>query len=213
MCSSIRKFWQRLQACVHPDDEHVFKSHPDHTFNLDFPPPAFTGDVDNAPIVVLMANGGYDPDPITGTRSEFLKPEDRKEHLAMLSRHGVHIPQSLSPYYTRNFIFPWVRDGKAVIVNAVAYRSPNISQERENRKLTKLLPSWEAHQRWLHEEVLPAARRNERRVIAHRWPLWGLQQGQSADVIRYSSAPRSPHLGISLRKELASWLSQQTAMR
>ena len=32
-----------------------------HSFNLDYPPGPFVGDVDNVPGVILMANGGYDP--------------------------------------------------------------------------------------------------------------------------------------------------------
>jgi hypothetical protein len=37
----------------------VFDAHR-HCFNLDFHPPAFVGDL-AAPVVVLYANGGFDP--------------------------------------------------------------------------------------------------------------------------------------------------------
>jgi hypothetical protein len=54
MASSIRKFWLRLENSVHPDDEACFREN-HHTFNLDFPPPAFVGHVDDAPVVFLEA--------------------------------------------------------------------------------------------------------------------------------------------------------------
>jgi len=59
--SSLRRFWARLEDSVHPDDKPIFAEYPQHTFNLKFPPPAFVGDVDAAPIVILMSNGGYKP--------------------------------------------------------------------------------------------------------------------------------------------------------
>ncbi len=59
--SSLRTFWAKLQGSVHPDDEKIFADYPQHSFNLRFPPPAFVGDPDSAPIIILMSNGGYKP--------------------------------------------------------------------------------------------------------------------------------------------------------
>jgi len=58
----LRQFWQRLDGPVHPDDRPVLESYPTHTFDLRFPPPAFIGDVESAPLVVLMLNGGVAAD-------------------------------------------------------------------------------------------------------------------------------------------------------
>lgn len=52
--------WRRLDAAAHPDDTVVLGAQP-QSFNFDYPPPAYLGDVENAPFVVLMLNGGYDP--------------------------------------------------------------------------------------------------------------------------------------------------------
>ncbi len=60
MATSIVNYWRRLEGPLHPDDKAVFDVHY-HSFNLNFPPPAFIGDVENAPVVLLEANGGYDP--------------------------------------------------------------------------------------------------------------------------------------------------------
>lgn len=51
--------WRKLEGSVHPDDERVFST-ANHTFNLDWPSPAYVGDIENAPYVILMKNGGYD---------------------------------------------------------------------------------------------------------------------------------------------------------
>ncbi len=56
------QFWSRLRGSVHPDDAATFAAYgTDHAYNLDFPPPAYWGDVVNAPVLILDNNGGYDP--------------------------------------------------------------------------------------------------------------------------------------------------------
>lgn len=203
MTSSIREFWRRLEGSVHPDDEKWFAAHP-HTFNLDFPPPAFLGNVDTAPIIILMANGGYDP---TETPTEFQTASDHVEHRCWLSGTGG-IPSRFSPYYQRNALFPWVRDGSAVIVNAIAYRSPKISEEPHNQRVGRLLPSWRVHQQWLKEEVLPTVRSGKRRLVAHRFSLWDyLPRGEPN--VDYSRNPASPHLSHDIRQSLTSWLAER----
>ena len=119
MSSSIRQFWKRLSGTIHPDDASVFEAHQGHGFNLAYPPPAFVGDVDNAPIVVLMSNGGYKP---SQTEAEF--PD---AHSASVFRRWLHgdvtsLPSTLAAYYTSGVFGDWIAAGKAVVVNAVAYR-------------------------------------------------------------------------------------------
>jgi hypothetical protein len=59
--SRIRAFWRQLTGTVRPEDEWAFAVHPGYAFNLDFPPPAFIGDIDRALIIALISNGGYKP--------------------------------------------------------------------------------------------------------------------------------------------------------
>lgn len=99
---------------VHPDDKPALTS-ADHTFNLDFPPPAFVGNPD-APVVILMANGGYKAGV---TESEFSGAEDEAEHLAYLRRERAEMPQRMSQYYRRGTVGRWLVEGLAVSVNAV----------------------------------------------------------------------------------------------
>lgn len=205
MSSLIRKYWKALgptKPWMHPEDAPIFCEHEPHTFNLDYPPPAFIGDVDNAPVVILMANGGYSVD----TKSEFAQQSDYTEYLEWLKGERRSRPQNLSSYYTHNSIFPWVEEGKAVIVNAVAYRSRSISKEPRNERLANALPSLARHRQWLCCEVLPAAKRCERLVVAHRWRLWGLNRTECTPGVLYSRNPGSPYLSNKLKAEVDSWL-------
>jgi hypothetical protein len=114
--SSIRDFRRKLEGCVHPEDAATLYTNP-HTFNLDFPPPAFIGDVDNAPVVILMLNGGYHP---SITPAEFAAPDDRSEFLRWMKGESSEIPLNLSPYYKQHRDFPLVRNGSIAVVNSLA---------------------------------------------------------------------------------------------
>lgn len=128
--------WRKLSGSVHPDDVATFARFPGHSFNLDFPPPAFVGNLD-APIVLLMANGGYKPGV---TESEFAEPGDVAAFLAYMRGERAALPTRLSAYYQRGAVGGLVAGGDAVIVNAVPYRSSRLSQEPINREIASLLP-------------------------------------------------------------------------
>lgn len=204
MTSSIRKFWQQLELSVHPEDAPKFASNR-HTFNLDYPPPAFIGDVDNAPVVILMLNGGYDP---ASTPREFPTSDDMNEHRQWLRGERKEPPTRLSSYYTDQEIFELVLKGEAVIVNACAYRSGRLSGERENRRLADVLPSVKASRRWLRQEVLPAAKRGARLIAVHRWSLWDFEPGSvlPASNVYYSKSPVSPYLPRTTRAAIEDFL-------
>ena len=201
MTSSIRAFWRRLEGNIHPDDEPVFSDHR-HTFNLDFPPPAFIGDIDNAPVIVLMANGGYDP---AKTKNEFLTDTDRVEHIDWIKGLRADPPKRLSSYYTQHSLFPRIRSGEVVIVNAIAYRSPKITDEPDNKKIGRKLHSWTAHREWLFNEIVPAIRRNERFVVAHRPGLWDINRYTESGIL-FSTNPASPYLSADISAQMENWL-------
>lgn len=204
MVSSIRQFWQRLENSVHPDDEIFFRQNK-HTFNLDFPPPAFIGDVDNARVVFLDANGGY---CTKTTPAEFPRESDLDEYIDWLKGTRMVFPENLSTYYTNHSLSTWLRDGTAVIVNAVAYRSKKISEEKDNEKLSKILPSFKAHKRWMTEELMPAVEQNKRFVIAHRWKLWRITPRVNLNNFVYDSCPASPHISNEALSLACDWLKK-----
>jgi hypothetical protein len=205
--SSIRTFWRRLDYAVHPDDAEALGLHKG-TFNLDFPPPSFIGDVDNAPVVILMLNGGYDP---SRTPAEFSDPADCAEYLQWLKGERTEVPRNLSRYYTQHAVFPWVQEGKVVIVNAVAYRSPQLRAKPENKWLQTQLPSAIAHRQWLQEEVLPAAARGARLVVAHRCRLWDFSKRKAAGLanVYHSLNPVSPYLSKPMIEKIRSWMLEK----
>lgn len=182
----------------------MLASHP-NTFDLRFPPPAFIGDVDHAPLVVLMLNGGVASDL---QAAEFPTPEDTTEYIDWLAGRRKEPPTRLSPYYTRNRIYPWIESGQAVIVNAIAYRSHSITKEPNNKAIRRILPSALLHRRWLLNEVLPAVKAGKRKVIAHRPGLWDLDRREHSDFL-YSPNPVSEHLSRAMWDCASQWLASR----
>ncbi|MGA3400954.1 MAG: hypothetical protein ABSC95_17185 [Acetobacteraceae bacterium] len=181
--SSLRRFWRQLSGAVHPADAPIFDSHPGHTFNLSFPPPAFVGDIDNAPIVVLMANGGYKQGQ---TEAEFSDQASVDLFRSWLHGDIKNIPPRLGRYYTAGPFNKWIESGKAVIVNAVPYRSPRLSEEPFNRLVATKLPSCAASLKWLNDELLPAAMSGQRFVLVHRNGWWQVPKHFAARTIVFS---------------------------
>ena len=65
-------------------------------------------------------------------------------------------------------------EGKEAWINACAYRSPRLSQEAQNSRLIKMLPSAQFTRPWLVEAIVPMAARGERLIVAKRVGHWGL---------------------------------------
>jgi hypothetical protein len=63
-----------------------------------------------------------------------------------------------------------LEEGKAAIVNAMAYRSHKIGEEPENQEMAEELKSVAKHRKWLHSNLLPTC--GNVLVIVHRPKLW-----------------------------------------
>ncbi|RXF68253.1 hypothetical protein [Hansschlegelia zhihuaiae] len=159
-------FWSQLKGEIHPDDA-PFRGQAPNEINFDYPPPAFTGDIANARIVVLMANGGYDPQT---TPREFLEPNAADRWRAALCEPRPSDPRWTSPYYLRGRLGEWLRSGRAVAVNALAYRSVKVTDAV--RRFAAELPSSRFHREWLHGSLRMAAEAGDVRVVIHRSGLW-----------------------------------------
>lgn len=168
---SLATYWSTLRGTVHPEDVATFAENAEHGFDLSFPPPAFIGDVDKAPIIILDNNGGFDP---TMTSAEFRSVGAADGFRGDLAGSAVVDPRApwVSPYYLQRNFTKWLITGEAALVNGVAYRSVS-GREKSVARLTKTLPSAVVHRRWLIETVLPAVDRGERFLIVHRWSRWG----------------------------------------
>jgi hypothetical protein len=173
--------------------------------NLDFPPPAFVGDVTTARIFILMANGGFDADL---TPREFASPDAAEIYRQALRKPRRSTSQYTSLYYMRGAMGEWLSLGKAAVVNALAYRSPKISGEPENRKLADHLPSVVFHRRWLRTQLLPAAEAGKVLVIIKRPPLWGVFTGERAgSYVLYPTNPVSPYLSRTVEQHAREFLA------
>ncbi|WP_298359454.1 hypothetical protein [Rhodoblastus sp.] len=196
MPKALAMYWARLEDNVHPDDKETFRQVSNHGFNLDFPPPAFIGDIVNAPVIILDNNGGYNAHI---TPAEFPDQEARNEF-----RKTLHTPQPVNPlarsmsrYYLERNYSRWLISGQAALVNGVAYRSLS-GRERAVEQLTRILPSAIFHQKWLRDGLAPLAERRDRFVVVHRWGRWNRAanalRGKTATI--FSTAPVRPDLTL-----------------
>ena len=200
------RHWSQLCGRVHPLDAPVFAAH-GHSFNIDYPPPAFIGDIINAPVVLLDANGGFDP---AVTPSEFASPGAVERFLGLLRNPRAVHPSEIAPYYGARNYADLIAAGDMVLVNAVAYRSPAISREPDNRRLAERLPSTAIHRAWLRESLLASAGRGERLIIAHRTSLWKIKRSE-ADLpgVLFTTNPVSADLSRSTHEAIRTFLERQ----
>jgi hypothetical protein len=200
LTSSLVRYWRRCSDDIHPDDEPFFRSLA-HSFNLEYPPPAYIGDVEKAPVVILFANGGYDKEK---TPAEFATTQKTRDFIWRLHHPG--------PVESRDVIEYWapyealLTSGQACAVNACAYRSKSISDETQNQRMCDLLPSVHVHRKWLITELIPQARNGKRLVIAHRWALWRISPKEDfGEYVRFSRTGRGRYLSKELRSLAESW--------
>ena len=166
-----------MEGTVHPADRRILieRDPPAAILNRDYPPPAFIGDVDNAPVVILMGNGGYDPQ---ATPLEFPNEGSVTRYIAYLRKPRPIEPNLISPYYAQHYAAPLIRTGKAVIVNACAYRSSRkMNAGGRLQPLADALPSVSVARNWVQNELKVAANAGDRLVVVHRPGLWCLPPG------------------------------------
>jgi hypothetical protein len=99
----------------------------------------------------------------------------------------------------------WLRSGEAAIVNALAYRSPKISDEADNKAIAERLPSVAFHRDWLASHLLPAANQGQVTVVVKRPALWKIKRSpQQHDHILFPQNHVSPHLPKAMVELLAA---------
>ncbi|ULA66697.1 MAG: hypothetical protein LZF62_130041 [Nitrospira sp.] len=208
MNADLPKYWSRVwkspKGWVHPDDEEILNNEP-HSFNLDFPPPAFVGDVTTARIIILLANSGYDP---TLTPQEFAAPGSEARYLRRFSAPQAATWTEVSPYYRDVNYAELVFSGKAALVNACAYRSFRISIERDNQRLLNRLPSVHFTRGWLLQEILPQVEAGARFVVVKRRRLWALPETVwTIKGVYLDPAPRCRHMSKDVLERLQEMLA------
>ena len=210
---SLVKHWRKLKGkirlngkgvYVHPDDMEVLRDHPNR-FNLDYPPPAYVGDIVSAPAIMLLTNGGYNSE---GTKNEFSKRGAAKRYLDCLHDPSLMCPKGYSPYYLKWNYKEFLRDGHLAIVNVAAYRSPDFSGARQ--EIAGKLPSVQRHRQWLREELLPAAEKGERFVVAHRYTHWKLDPERDGQRnLYFSGSKRLAHMETAAMEQVEKFLTSR----
>lgn len=192
----IVSFWRNQHRSdvgewIHPDDARAFQEN-DHSFNLDFPVSPYVGDILNAPVIILGANAGYREDR---TPTEFPDEAAVDRYLDRVQNPATSDWSGMAQYYHGVNYGPLLLEGKAVWINACAYRSRKLSEEPQNRRLIKTLPSAQFTRRWLLEAVVPMAKCGERLIVAKRFGQWKLPPDlRGADGITFDPAPVSPQV-------------------
>jgi len=210
MRSSIVEHWRKLAGPVHPLDEPFFERFR-HNFNLDYPPPAYIGDIESAPVVLLEAHGGYGEEV---TPAEFADPGTAAMYLRRLYDPGPVVAEKVAPYYGERNYADLIASGVLALVNAVAYRTPDMSKEASNRKLVERLPSTAVHRTWLKSELLSQVARGERLVVANRSGLWDLQRsGDPVPGLVFTPNPRMSDLDRGTLEYVHNWLTKKCWVR
>lgn len=208
--SEIITFWRDQQKSseegiwAHKLDREVLVQNP-HSFNLDHPVSPYVGDVANAKVIILGANGGYDPNL---TPSEFPNSEAVSDYVTRVNNPAAADWTFVSQYYDHTNYGNLIADGRAVLVNACAYRSRKISEEPDNRAMMKRLCSVAFTRQWLLEAVLPMANKGERMIVAKRHGQWKLPLSfrDSAGVV-FDPAPISPQITRKPYSEIIDFLA------
>ncbi len=203
MNTELPEYWNRMRKTalgwVHPEDEELL-SGAAHSFNLDFPPPAFVGDVTKARIIILAANGGYKPDV---TPKEFDEPGSEIRYMKRISNPGGADWSDVAPYYDGVNYAELLVNGTAALINVCAYRSRKISEEPENKRLLARLPSVHFNRMWLLKTIFPQVESGKKVVVGKRHGLWKLPAyATSCSGFIRDPAPVSPHLSNYVWKEL-----------
>lgn len=192
----IVEFWSQLQRddatgrWFHPADRAALQAQ--HSFNLDYPVSPYVGRIESANVIILGANAGYDP---TITPSEFPSQSKIDSYVERVRDPENSDWSFVSTYYGKVNYGSLIVEGRAALINACPYRSPKISEEPENRKVLKSLPSLNFNRRWLVEAVLPLAKQGKRLIVAKRAGLWNLSDTvKHADGVVSDPAPVSPQI-------------------
>lgn len=209
---NIVSFWRGQQEVdvrghwMHRFDRKLLADGP-HNFNLDHPVSPYVGAVLTAPVIILGANGGYNADL---TPTEFPDVEAESAYISRVDDPSGADWSFVSRYYDPTNYGHLVATGRAVFVNACAYRSPKLSEEADNRAMIKRLPSAIFNRRWLLEAVLPMAATGERLIVVKRGGQWKLPATfATAPGVTVDPTPVSPQITSVPFERMMGFLASQ----
>lgn len=194
--SDIVEFWSKLEqdqssgAWFHPADGQALGA--PHSFNLEFPVSPYVGRIETAGVIILGANAEYNP---SLTPTEFPDAKAIDSYVERVRNPEKSDWSFVSRYYQGVNYGRLIVDGDAALINASPYRSPKISEEKDNQKVIANLPSTQFNRRWLIEAVLPLAKEGRRLIVAKRFGLWKLPNDLKTSAgVSFDPAPVSPQI-------------------
>lgn len=130
----------------------------------------------------------------------------QSELLAHIRNPGSIDPSRFFTYFINNAFVPWVADGRAVFVNAVAYRSPNARCLTQRN--TRDIPSVRIARSWIRERCAEAIN-GKKLIVFHRWSLWGVAKNEYDNPnIIFSPNQASPYLADVTLKRIKTYLAR-----
>jgi hypothetical protein len=206
---SLTEFWRKLNLdqSVHPCDREALSAWP-HSFNTDEPPPAFIGDIERAPVIVLVSNGGWN----TETAKEFLQPHNSPaDYVTRLHNSTACDPSIVSPYYARSNLKQFLARGDVALLNLIPYRSPELSKEPENLAFAPRLWSSQIAVQWVNEVAMPQAQSGTRLMILKRgiW-LKFVERRWHPNLV--DTQRRGPHVSVTALRAISTFVKQMRSL-
>jgi hypothetical protein len=206
----LLEFWQALPPgeYVHPEDRKVLDRYPG-VFNLNVAPGPMNGRLLTAPVVAC-----------------YLNPRCNNEDLPCYA-DPVHGPSLFEQMKGKSdypiWAEPWKKwfvehvgfgnktaeqlASEVAILNACAYASKDSS--RLDSIVPQLSSSWRA-KRYLHEVLIPQAKRGERFIVVvwGNWH-WGIETKSESDTIRVDHS-RGGKFSQQTKEAIAKWLDARS---
>jgi hypothetical protein len=204
-------YWSRLPAgeAVHPDDRAALESGP-HAFHFDLPPAPVLGPLRTAPVVLCCGNPGYEK-----YEAEFVREPTRKSWLAQqidgMEPFPVWMPGWGDALAARCRLMGLGQAELAdtvAIFNVVAYASERLGVDET--AIARHLPSAAVARSYLHDVLIPRARREEIfLVVVRSHVLWGAVGLAESRTCRFSrDLALDGKLGV-LGAEIRGWLDHR----
>ena len=204
----IFDFWSKLpeKACVHPEDEAAVEKYKD-IFELQIPPGHINGQLKTSPVIALFLNPGFE------NEQEFEDDECRNLLFEQIKGES-DFPLWFDRW--RKWFIPRVKiEGmseseiaKTVSVfNVCSYASRNAKDLTSS--VLKNIPSSQIAIKYLHDVLIPQARRGERFIVVCRaaW-AWKIDKSFECENIKFVNNPRGGHFGPEIRGSIKNWLER-----
>ena len=207
----IFEYWNRLptKACVHPDDEAAVELYK-NIFEVQIPPGHVNGQLKKTPVIALFLNPGFEGE------QEFENEECR--NLLFEQIKGESDFPLWFDRWCKWFIPRMKIDGMAEaeiakhvsVFNVCSYASR--SAEKITSSVIRNIPSSQFAISYLHEVLIPQARKGERFIVVCRgaW-AWKIDKSFECENIKFVNSPRGGHFGPEIRGLVKNWLERKAA--